>query len=186
MNDLIPKDKEEIIQQEASSLKDTFSSMVINNDEDLKAMSAFLASVKKRINRIKEIKDNLVKPLKESVRTVDNWFKEQSAPFLDMEVKAKSMIGEYMIEQERLAREAAAIAQAEQRAPIEKPSTKINTDAGRVNMAKVWTYEIEDISKVPRELMTLDSYAVRQKINAGERTIPGLKIYQKSQIKVSV
>lgn len=45
---------------------------------------------------------------------------------------------------------------------------------------KVWTFEMEDISKVPPQFLSLDETKVNQAIRAGLRDIPGLRIFEKS------
>ena len=182
MDNLIPTEKEHLIRQEAKALESASNLILINNDDDLKNAAQFLATVKTRIMRMKELRDELVKPLKASVKGLDSWFKSQVQPFLTMEEKVKAMVGSYLDAQQKK-----ALAEAKtQDAPVAKPATKIHTDAGRVNTAQIWKYEIEDLNQVPRQLLTLDTYKVRQAMNAGERNIPGIRIYQETQVKVSV
>jgi hypothetical protein len=45
-------------------------------------------------------------------------------------------------------------------------------------VTKRWTFEVEDLSQVPREYLVLDSAKVRAAIAEGARTIAGIKIYQ--------
>ena len=46
---------------------------------------------------------------------------------------------------------------------------------------KVWTFEVENLANVPREYLMLDEKKVREAIRSGERSVPGLKIFQKQQ-----
>ena len=45
----------------------------------------------------------------------------------------------------------------------------------------VWTFEIQNLANVPREYLMLDDKKVRQAIRSGERSIPGLMIFQQQQ-----
>jgi hypothetical protein len=45
----------------------------------------------------------------------------------------------------------------------------------------VWTFEIQNLANVPREYLMLDEKKVRQAIRSGERSIPGLMIFQQQQ-----
>lgn len=48
-----------------------------------------------------------------------------------------------------------------------------------------WKFDVEDLSIVPREFLTIDEEKVKLSVKMGTRTIPGLKIYseQKTIIK---
>lgn len=48
-------------------------------------------------------------------------------------------------------------------------------------MRKVWTHDIEDESKIPREYMTVDVKRIRDAVRAGLREIPGVRIFQDIQ-----
>ena len=52
------------------------------------------------------------------------------------------------------------------------------------NLREVWTFEVVDISLVPREYLVLDETAVRRAIQNGVREIPGLKIFKKAQLVI--
>ena len=41
----------------------------------------------------------------------------------------------------------------------------------------VWTYEVEDITKVPTHLLQVNDAAVRAAIKQGAREVPGLRIW---------
>jgi hypothetical protein len=47
------------------------------------------------------------------------------------------------------------------------------------NIRKDWTFDLINISQVPREYLTLDESKVKQAIRNGTKEIPGLKVYQK-------
>lgn len=55
--------------------------------------------------------------------------------------------------------------------------------AGKVRgLTKRWTFEITDISQVPREFLQVDEKKVKEAITAGTRSIPGVRIYQDESI----
>ncbi len=45
----------------------------------------------------------------------------------------------------------------------------------------IWTFEVQNLANVPREYLMLDEKKVRQAIRSGERSIPGLMIFQQQQ-----
>ena len=68
--------------------------------------------------------------------------------------------------------------------PVEKAQAVHRTSSGsKASVAKVWTFEVEDLEKVPRGLFVLDEQLVNDQIRGGVREIEGLRIYQKDQIR---
>jgi hypothetical protein len=49
---------------------------------------------------------------------------------------------------------------------------------------KRWTYEVTDISRVPREYLAIDSAAIRAAIASGNRSIAGIRIYQDESLSL--
>jgi hypothetical protein len=45
----------------------------------------------------------------------------------------------------------------------------------------VWSFEVENLSTVPRDFLMLDEQKIRNAIRAGIREIPGIKVFQKQQ-----
>lgn len=56
---------------------------------------------------------------------------------------------------------------------------------GAVNFAMIWTYELEDISKVPLDFITLDDAKIKAQISSGTRAIPGIRIFEKETLRRS-
>lgn len=50
--------------------------------------------------------------------------------------------------------------------------------AGTLHAGLVWTFELEDLAKVPREFLKLDEDAVEAALKRGVRTVEGLRIFQ--------
>jgi len=64
--------------------------------------------------------------------------------------------------------------------PETRESSVVRTESGAsAHTRKVWTFEIEDLEKVPGKYKVVDDKVVNADIRAGVRNIPGLKIYQK-------
>lgn len=177
---IIPREKEEAIKADLATLQKDAQNLAVKTDEDLTSASAFLAQVKTRINRLKDIKDELVKPMKQAVRHADNWFKVQVEPFTILERQVKDAIGDYITQKEK---EATTLAKQGNEL-IERPKASVCTEFGRVSSSKVWAWEVTDGTKVPKKYLAVNSAAVTDAVRNGERKIPGIKIYQKTQVKV--
>lgn len=178
----------------------------------------FLGDLKGEIKRVEDMRKDLTTGLNHTLKQINSSFKMRSEPLTKAEVIVKKKLGVYLDEQERIAREAEAKAQAEkdaaekkardeaaaakkagdkeaeekakaeaeaiksQEVVVEAAPTAVRTDAGLVSSKKVWTFEIEDASKVPDSFKVVDEKAVRKAVSDGEREIPGIKIFQKTQI----
>lgn len=51
-------------------------------------------------------------------------------------------------------------------------------------LTKTWTFEITDLSQIPREYLQVDEVKVRKAITAGTRAIAGVNIFQKDSISL--
>lgn len=76
--------------------------------------------------------------------------------------------------------------EAQQLKEIERSAKtdKINLSSSSSTVRTVWTFEIEDISKIPAEFLEVNSKAVNDAIRSGVRDISGIKIFQKSVVSV--
>lgn len=84
------------------------------------------------------------------------------------------------IDKEALARDAAKAAEAST-----VDLSRARGDMGAVSSLRTrWTFAVEDLAKVPAEFLALDEVKVRGAIKAGQRAIPGLRIFQESHTVV--
>lgn len=55
---------------------------------------------------------------------------------------------------------------------------------GTAHTRKTWDFEVEDVSMLPRAFIQPNEQAIRAAVKAGERTIPGVRIFEKSSLAV--
>lgn len=190
----LPNEKDlKVIEAEIKPVADLATSLRINSEEDVEKASKTLKEVSDTIKRVEAKRVEYTKPLVDAQRTINADFKKMLAPL----EHAKKTISGVILDWQR--KERARIAAEEERrrkiqqahaekghqvnAPVElmRPQTTI----GNSQMRKVWTYEVEDISKVPATYLMINSGAVTAAMRAGERNIPGIKIYQKETLAVA-
>ncbi len=90
-------------------------------------------------------------------------------------------------EELRLAEEAAERAMAAgHQATLPLEPTRLHGDYGSTAyVTRLWSFEVVDLDRVPREYMSLDVAVVRQAITRdGVRKIPGLRIFQAESLRV--
>lgn len=67
---------------------------------------------------------------------------------------------------------------------VEQPNT-IRSKGGAATQVKTWTYEIIDPLAVPREYLMINETAIRQAIREGLRDLPGIRIYEEINVRLS-
>lgn len=66
-------------------------------------------------------------------------------------------------------------------APVVEKTTRTASGA-KITFKQRWVWDLEDIDAVPREFMCVDEAAVKKAISMGIRNIPGIKIYQETNV----
>ena len=61
--------------------------------------------------------------------------------------------------------------------------TQVKTASGGVKVVKVWSWIAEDMALVPRDLFVLNTAEIDRLVREGVRIIPGIKIYQKEEVR---
>lgn len=150
-----------------------------------------------------------VTPLNNKVSEINGRYKSFTDRLKAIKTQASEAVTKWQDEQERkAAAERARIAREEEEqrqrelkaaeekgreapevalAPLEEaPEVQktVRSDTGSATGKKVWDHEVVNLAQVPVEYLQLDTVAVRKAINAGVREIPGVRIFQKSQLSV--
>jgi hypothetical protein len=166
--------------------------IVIKSVDDVEKASKFLRRIKDAEIIIEDKRKSFTQPLNASLKEINKTFKEMKAPL----VEAREMVSEDIIffkrkEEERLAEEQRKRDEAKkilEEADIEVPEVpevpEVENTIGSTRTVKRWTFEVEDISKVPIHYIKIDEVKVREAIRNDVRELPGLKIYQKESISI--
>ncbi|MCK4778366.1 MAG: hypothetical protein KAS39_08285 [Actinomycetia bacterium] len=162
----------------------------------------FTKPINESLKAINSTFKELTEPLKEAVGVVTGkiltWKKNENARIAKEAKEARAKADAERREAEKKRRKAE---EARREAEIEgypdpEPEPKpeplkpviipkaIENKIGNIQGRKVWTYAIVDITKVPEEFMIVDDLNVKRSIRAGERNIPGLRIYQDEKLSI--
>lgn len=144
--------------------------VVVQSEEDYGKANEFLVEVKGRINRVKALHTEYVKPLKDHIKKLDELFKEPQRNYEAIESSVKRAMSDFRVEQNRIAAEEEAKRKAEEEAaakeaeangdkapapapqpPAVKPTTTHRTDAGKSSEVTVTKFEITDVNKLPKK-----------------------------------
>jgi len=147
----------------------------------------------KRIKALKkEIEDkrtSITKPLNTSLRAANALFKPLSLPLMEADSTIRGKILVWREAEEEKAAKQQAIrdkvrATKEAKGIETEPVKAVVPDVGESTTAKRWTYDVVNITKVPREYLALDTSVVWRAIRNGVRNIPGLDIRQEKSLRV--
>lgn len=122
-------------------------------------------------NALDKIRHGIIKPHIDFQRSINKISKETESVLLDIEEKLSEKISEW-------------ISTRNSNSPIDL--SKIDVEDGFLYTQANWTFDIEDLSKVPSEYLTVDVTKIKADIKSGIRTIKGLKIYEQKQIALRV
>lgn len=186
---------------QVAQIAELAGSLVINSDESAGRATSIQAITQKLAGNIEAKKKDLTRDANEYIKAVGNMAARLTAPLKEAKSSLKTKLSQWQtaqqVEAERKARqEKEALAKMQEtlnkkaadlgvEAPVlpaaveVKPAAPIRTEYGTTYIKKSWTYEVEDITKVPSAYLTINDAVVRQSIKGGVRGIPGLHIYEK-------
>ena len=179
--------------------------ITIVGDESLAEAVELGIQAKKLYNAIEKERKDIIDAPNKFVSSINNFSKNFTAPLFsifstDGDINRK--ISQYRTREELKRRQQ----EEEARKATEELQKKINEDAKKMGViapivpdivmpkAKTvtrvdsgssfqrgeWTFEVEDEELLPRDCLMRNDQAIRAKIKAGIRTIPGVRIFEKS------
>jgi len=159
--------------------KKSGSMVTILSEEDYRSANDFLIEVKGRINRVKLLKDEYIKPLKENIRKLESLFTDPQKNYERIEAIVKRSMGDFRLMVEKEAREQERLFHVKQEeenrkrleaakkgedvpapkpmiAPtVVRPESTIKSDEGKSTASKVVKFELIDASKLPKKYKDL-------------------------------
>jgi len=210
---LFPEELDQKVKTDYQELVLQVEGLQINSHDDYESAVTFLAAIKQRLKRLEDRRKELLQPFNSAVKDANNKFKVLSEPYSKLEVSLRMVLNDYIRREEKKAqikadeerrrreeeeaRKAKASAesaknkevveQPEEALPpvkVEQPDLSVRTGAGYGHTKKRWQFEVVDIEKVPKQFLDVNSPAVNAEIRGGIREIPGLRIYQSSEIAI--
>ena len=157
--------------------------LAITNEQQSKQGNDALDELTAFLKAAEAKRKELVKPLNDTVKKLNNWHKETVAVAVALDAKLRGMLGGYMIAQKKIAQAAqvAEMLKATQTgapmAVVERPPTQVTTDSGATQLRDNWTWEEEDLSKVPLQYLAVNSAAITAAVKGGMREIAGIRIF---------
>ena len=189
------KDLKEIENGVAAFIASAKALEVVDEDSR-KVATERLTTISKGIKGMEKLRKQFVKPIKDSAKAIDTFFKEREAPLAEADTIYRGKIGAYLDEQDRLRRKAEAAEQKRHEAETTEaekwgtkkpeapvaiaPPPKMSATSPR----KVLEIEVMNIHRVPSKYLVVSESAVKAAWKDGVRQIAGLKLTEKNALIV--
>jgi len=186
-------DKEiQVMEKQVSPLVAQAGQYIIKSVEDVDKSSEFLKKVKDTEREIEAKRLEFTKPLNQSLKAINATFKQLKKPLIESRLVLTDKILSWKkaetakLEKEEARRRKIQEAHAKKGHTVEAPVVldRPQSTIGNTRTTKFWTFEVQDLGKVPTEYLEIDTVEVRQAIRNGVREIPGIRIYQDERLSI--
>lgn len=180
----IQQDKEiQVIQKETLTIKDKVSMLKIIDESSEKLGATYLSFLAKALKNLEAARVRLSKPVLEAKRNIDNEFKAMMELPLLLSRELKDKLLEYgdikKKKEEDKAEKVKEFAKTnglpvpQSEAAASQPAA-VRTAVGTTFTTKRWTWEITDMSLIPREYLIVDEKKINAMMRAQTKTIKGV------------
>lgn len=152
-------------------LEKGYNHKIVSRDDAKNALQMSLQARKLK-NTLEKSRKEIIKPHLDYQRDINKLAKEYLQKLDDIETHLKKSVKDWI--------ETASLFEDE------KYLDTMITEDGTMTMKKEWSFEIEDISKIPREYLKVDETAIKKAIKSGVRTLSGVKIFEQDVMKTRV
>lgn len=170
-------------------LKKQAEKLVVSDAQTEGSGSDIIKTARSYIAEIEKVWDCYSRPLLEEKRKVDGFFKAVTEPFKEIRSIIDNKLRAYAVklEEERRKQEAKNAKKIEKAIEQGKPMPVINavethtaavTGQSRTSYVKEWKHQIINDKEVPREYCVPNDSIIRAAVKAGQRNIPGVRIYE--------
>jgi uncharacterized membrane-anchored protein YhcB (DUF1043 family) len=192
VSEIQTRQKAEVLAAEALGYLEVVEGYVLENVDELHAAEELLKLVKGKLKFIEDEKKISTAQLAEEKKRIDaekkrieGFFAPATERYKTMETRLKDMVGHFVLAQEAKRRELAAAATKantiQEKAALVRQAGDTTTPShvAGVTTRVVLAFEVTDPDAVPRNLCTPDEGLIKRAIDAGQKDIPGVRVFEK-------
>lgn len=183
--------KEIILSKEETTAIEFALVRVIENKDQMEEATTILSTLNQTLDRLTTDKEKLTKPINELLKEIRGRYKPFEEKLETAIASVRRQMINYQTEQKRLAKieEDKVIARIgegkgklkvetaiKKVQEIERPDSKVSTEAGSVKFKTVKKFEVTDVSKLPVEYLLPNEVAIRKAMTEGKE-ITGVRYF---------
>lgn len=185
------KELEVVLTKEETKAISTAEAKDITSPEDMKEAVKILSQLNQTADRLKADKEKLTNPLKELMDEIKGRYSPFEGKLKEAIASWRGKMVTYQTEEKKRAdEEAAKIASRvgegkgklkpetarKQLKEIDKPENRVSTDVGLVRFKTTPKFEVEDVTKLPKEFILPNEVAIRKAMLNGQK-LEGIRYY---------
>lgn len=158
-----------------------------------------LSGLSKAKKGIEDQRISFTKPLNESLKSINTFFKRFSDPIIQADRDLRNKLAKHRQEMEYKRLEEQMKVEERNKKLVEEAKAKglpiidptilpevpdLNKTIGGVTVKEVWTFKVKEIEKIPTQYMAVDEVKIRTAIRSGVRDIPGIVIFKEKQVSL--
>lgn len=197
------------LRDETQRLGELALAFVVNSPDTVREATEDLVTVATLRKTLESLRKEYVDPLNAHVKAINDAFKPLTDTISEANTILKGKIALYNTEQQRIKAEAERIErlrlEAEEAAaklaleagqppppppepvaplPQSQEQRRVDTVVGGMHTRQIPKWELLDFEQVPSKYKVLDSVKIGKLVRAGEREIPGIRIWLEDEISV--
>lgn len=160
----------------------------IQNQADAEEALSFAVEAKNLFKKIDALRKEITDPARKFINKVNDSAKVFTEKLDKVEEILKAKLDAWKRKKEEEQRKAQAEAEIFAKAMeldvvpyVDEAPKTIRTEGAMSYEKVVWKFDVEDLSKLPMDLLKADEEKIKALLRAGIRTIPGLRIYSETQ-----
>ena len=200
------------LRTQSSSFPDRATFISVHSQATLDRANGFVKTIKTFQKQLDEFFDENINRLHKAHKEAKAQKTQFEEPLKKAEAIVKEVIKKYLVEQDRIRREAEEKVRQEKEKKFEEarelekegkkeeaeqiredetalaPTLPAVVKADGTHLMKRWTWEIEDENKIPRNYMKPDELAISTSVRLlkGKTNIPGVKVFQTSSVSTRI